>query len=257
MTTRDMTASAVVYFHSRPSIRVSVEWAATVETYFHAFGLSIREFAVETTDKSLEGLCPYNESLNLLRGAIIRDCVTTLGLYCNPNREHDLVMDWYALGYADLEYGNIFLGLPQSLMRSLPDLLVTLTQQADLLTDCSYGIAYYHERLKGPDFFAVGMVANKLAFDPEGIERGRRVGRWMDEMRNPRRYLRGWFRGAYPASLLSESHVNTILEGGVTLRHSGLGAFSPLPNNRWLWELSEAELSIAEAALDRAGILVK
>jgi len=61
-------------------------------------------------------------------------------------------------------------------------------------------------------------------------------------MSGARRYLQGSFRGAYPASLLSEAHLNAKLQGGVTLRTAGIGQLTALDQSHWLWELSDSEI---------------
>ena len=74
---------------------------------------------------------------------------------------------------------------------------------------------------------------------------------WADELNGKRRHLSGHFRGAYPASILSESHVRAA-----NLKPQGVGRLSELDNSLWLWELSESEIPQAEAMLAQRKLLV-
>jgi hypothetical protein len=84
---------------------------------------------------------------------------------------------------------------------------------------------------------------------------------WLREMHGERKYLEGAFRGAYPASILSDEHVKVVLETDeegrkITLGNAGLGVLKALGAGRWLWELSEAEMTSAEAVLEKAGLII-
>jgi len=74
---------------------------------------------------------------------------------------------------------------------------------------------------------------------------------WHQELMGERRHLKGLFRGAFPASILSESHVRAA---GLTSQ--AVGRLSELDNPLWLWELSESEIPQAQAMLEEKKLLV-
>jgi hypothetical protein len=222
-------------------------------------GLPVKEFAMEISNAQPEGLYDFNKHRDMLAREVHQGNVHILGLYSNPTRDHDLVMDWQGLAYVDLGKGSYFLGLPESVEPRPKTLLRVAYELAKNVTDTPYGIAYSHEYRKGPDFYAVGIIASpdpEVFSDAAALEAGDRVARWFHELNGARRYLNGWFRGAYPASVLSEGHVNADLKGGKTIRSAGIGNLTALDATHWLWELAAEEISVAEKALREAGRLL-
>jgi hypothetical protein len=251
--------SAALYFKPERTRGVPQSWLKEMTRVLDEAGLPVQEFAITTARSSLSGLFDSRNFRDILTREMRQGNVNILGLYSNPAREHDLVMDWQGLAYIDMTRGDCFLGLPHACKASPGDLLQLAYTLVKSVNDISYGIGYFHERLKGPDFYAVGIIANpdpELFSDPEASAAGDRIAKWMHEIGGSRRYLYGWFRNAYPASLLSEAHVNAPLYGGKTLRTAGLGRLKLLDRGHWLWELSDQEIPEAESLLSSSGLLI-
>ena len=86
----------------------------------------------------------------------------------------------------------------------------------------------------------------------EGSQRKRSPDElWRDELDGTRRHLSGLFRGAYRASVLSESHLEAA---GPSLWN--VGKLSELGGALWLWELSESDMPVAERMLDERKALI-
>jgi hypothetical protein len=219
------------------------------------YGFDVKEYAIKTDDH-IEGLYDFETKRSILDSALQRRTVTILGLYSNPKKRHDLVMDWSALAYIDIQEGDSFVGVPQS-SGELPNTLLRGSYQIyHDVVDAPYGIAYYHPTTKGPDFYAVGVLAGPMHYGADALAYGTRVAKWFDELRGPRRHLQGWFRGVYPANLLSETHLDVVVRDNVPLREAGLGQFSQVGHHRWVWELKDSEIPLAEAALAVTGRLI-
>src|SRR5262249_27767420 len=143
-----------------------------------------------------------------------------VGLYSNPGKDpekdEDLVTDWQGLAFLDLHDGHCFLGMPQRCEPSLSVVLQWAYKLARDVSDIRYGIAYLHEYFKGPDFYALGIIVNPdpdTLFDPETLAAHDRISKWQHERIGEQRHLRGWFRDAYSASILSQAHVDAHLLG--------------------------------------------
>jgi hypothetical protein len=248
--------SAAVYFQPRTEGCVSERWTEGAIQILEANHLPVHEVAITLIDDSSSHTYEYNKNRNYVNTELRRGNVAILGLYSNPGRVRGLVLDWQGLAYIDLTRGDCFLGLPISHRLSPSRLLRRAYSLAKDSCDIRYGIGYLHERLKGPDFYAVGMIANCYDFDPDTVSKNDRISKWSHEMSGKRRYLGSWFRGAYPANLLSEAHVNAPLLDGLSLRDSGLGRLAALGPTHWLWELSGQEITVAEAALLESGLMI-
>jgi hypothetical protein len=251
--------SAALYFKPDAARNVPQIWLNSMTGILAEAGLPFQEFAITTESGSPSGLFRSNTYRSMLTREVEQGNVKVLGLYSNPARDHDLVMDWKGLAYVDMTRGDCFLGLPQSGELSPGGLLRLAYNLVKSVSNISYGIGYFHQRLKGPDFYAVGIIANpdpEIFFDAEASAAADRIAKWMHEMGGRRRYLDGWFRTVYPANILSETHVNALLHGGVTLLEADHGCLTPLEPNRWLWEVSDAEIPVAEAALREAGLVI-
>jgi hypothetical protein len=254
--------SVALYSEPQSTGFIPVGWMRSAAGLLSSFGLPVVEFSAEVIAGESPPLLNFPKNEGLLVELLERGNVNILGLYTHRRRESDLVMDWEGLAYFDLPEGLCFLGVPAKLGVSPGDLLRSSYELYKGHVPLRYGTAYYHSGWRGPDFYAVGMLAKHagMAWEDEAYED--RVTKWLDEMQGQRRYLRGWFRGAYPASLLSETHVSAFLRRGLfrkplPLRESGLGTLTPLGEGLWLWELSEAEVATAEKALGKAGLLIK
>jgi len=139
----------------------------------------------------------------------------------------------------------VYVGVERSVMPDAATLLRTAFGLAQSVPEVAYGIGYYRELSKGPHWYAGGVIYGVPHGDPER----ERIAEWGREMIGRQRYHCGWFRGAYPASLLSREH-HLAAEG------TGLGVLTQVSENHWLWALSDPEIPHAEAELERAGRLI-
>lgn len=256
--------SAALYFTPTSMRSVPQSWVEGAFASLERMGLPAQEFALTTTDRDTAGPREFGKQRSLatrrrsLERELNRNNISVLGLYANPERRSDLVMDWYGLAYIDMDGGHCFLGLPREKMPSPTEMLRSAYALYAGIPDPLYGIAYFHDRQKGPDFYAIGFLANwpEVVFDAEAMAAGDRISKWAHEGSGGRRYLRGWFRQAYPANLLSQAHVDAPLGDDLTLRTANIGRLTPLDSGRWLWELEDEEIPVAEAALAKARLLI-
>lgn len=140
-------------------------------------------------------------------------------------------------------------------------LLRTAFEMARGLFDIRYAIAYKLAAAEHPGLYATGpnttlvlsAFGDRLRAKRDDVYQKNPNELWRDERMGQRRHLTGLFRGAYPASILSESHVRTA-----DLQSRGIGRLSELDPDAslWLWELSDAEIPAAQAMLESQGVLV-
>jgi hypothetical protein len=168
--------------------------------------------------------------------------------------------DWHANVSANPTFGKCFVGIDQELVA---DPVVLLRRACDLVQgifDVRYGFAYTMPLVELPDSYASGSRRFSFADFQEAMRLKReRIPRpisaddlWSDELSGKRRYLVDRFRGAYPANILSESHVRAA-----GLDHREVGTLTPLDRSLWLWELSDHELPQAETLLAERNLLVR
>ncbi len=167
--------------------------------------------------------------------------------------------DWRANVSAYARSGECYVGIDDKLD---PD-PVALIHRAWSITKeffaVRYGIAYRMPLAEEPECYAGGTGRYSLAdFREELRQRHEGIRRqktpddlWADELNGQRRHLSGLFRGAYPASVLSESHVRAA-----DLTSHPVGKLSQLATSLWLWELSAAEIPTAQQMLHDKGLLV-
>jgi hypothetical protein len=124
-----------------------------------------------------------------------------------------------------------------------------------------YAIGYQMPLAQNPASYASGFVTQPILIAREEVLNTRTKHRqpkspdelWRDELIGKRRHLTGLFRGAYPASILSEAHLRSA-----ELTSSCIGTLSELDPDHglWLWELSDAEILEAQKILESRGVLV-
>jgi hypothetical protein len=155
--------------------------------------------------------------------------------------------------------GDLYVGIDTSLVDDPSVLLRRAYEMAKGSFDVRYGIAYQSPLAQDPDCYAIGVAASTFSEVREMIrhrrERSHRKKNpdelWRDELMGEKRHLTGLYRGAYPASLLSESHLRTA-----ALTSRGIGKLTELDASTWLWELSDSEILSAEKILESRGVLV-
>jgi hypothetical protein len=154
---------------------------------------------------------------------------------------------------------NLFLGVENELA---PDPTALLRQAHELskdMFDVRYGFAYMMPLADLPDCYAVGSgrytfadFREEMRLRSEGRSRPKTADDlWQDELMGKKRHLTGLFRGAYPASVLSEAHVRAA-----DLLAQPIGRLSKLDESLWLWELPESELPQGEKLLREKKLLV-
>jgi len=254
---KPMTAAAALYFQPSEGASVPLNWMERGIQFLVDNGFPPREMALTSRDQSLDGLFLYPSKQEAITDLIRQGEINVLGIYANLTRGQDLVMNWQALVYVDLDDGHDFLGVPRELGYPAADLLRKALALHEGFPDPRYGVTYFHPTQKGPDFLAVGILAQSGGnYEREPQDYRDWVRKWLDELTYERRHLQGWFWDVFPASLLSDAHVNARLRSGRTLRDSGLGRLTPLKPGIWLWELSDREMIPAREALAQAGLLI-
>ena len=184
----------------------------------------------------------------LERGSISDLCLQSMAITAGS------VSDWDAMAFVCMSDGLFYVGLGKHAVPSPGHLLSRACNIAMELFSVRYGIGYIMPSGDEPGGYAMGTTAYRISDVKEFLNSTRGdipVASWADEVTGARRHLRGYFRGAYPASVLSESHVRRA-----ALQAENLGKLSPLGGRLWLWELSAAEIPKAERILDRAGVLI-
>jgi hypothetical protein len=127
------------------------------------------------------------------------------------------------------------------------------------LLDVRYGFAYKMLLEECPDSYASGRHRTTFSEVREMIRHRRNWDKrqktpdelWEEELYGQRRHLSGLFRGAYPASILSEAHVRAA-----DLASHPIGELSQLDSALWLWELADSEIPTAQAMLEEKKLLV-
>jgi hypothetical protein len=154
--------------------------------------------------------------------------------------------------------GIFYLGVDEQVVPSPSTLLARAWEVARDILDVRYGISYKLPLSKHPDLYATGSNVFSLAKLRELLE-ARKKGAvqkhpneiWSDELNNKKRHLTSHFRGVFPASIVSETHVQAA-----DLRTHGIGRLTELDRSLWLWELSDAEMPAAESVLREKRVLV-
>jgi hypothetical protein len=167
--------------------------------------------------------------------------------------------DWRACVSASASQGRLYVGVDEELVSDPAALLKSTFGIAKERFDVCYGIAYKMPLDDEPDCYASGVVKTSVSEAFEFIRHRREWDSrqktpdelWSQELYEPRRHLTGLFRGAYPASILSDAHVQAA-----RLHAHAIGKLSKLDTSLWLWELSESEIPKAEAMLRAENALV-
>jgi hypothetical protein len=167
--------------------------------------------------------------------------------------------DWRANVSVHTANRELYVGLDEELISDPTILLRQAYEIAKGLFDVRYGIAYTMPLADEPDCYASGHIKTSLSEVFEFIRHRREWDSrqktpdelWSQELYEPRRHLTGLFRGAYPASILSDAHLQTA-----HLHSQPVGKLSKLDTTLWLWELSESEIPKAESILRAKNALV-
>jgi hypothetical protein len=155
--------------------------------------------------------------------------------------------------------GNVYAGIDEEWGPDLVGWIRRAWKIAKGFVDIRYGFAYKMPLEEEPDCYATGSSRSTRAGlrDLLRDRRERIVPRptpddlWQKELSEERRHLSGYFRGVYPANLLSAAHVQAA-----DLETARIGSLSPLDDSLWIWQLSVEEMPRAEEMLRDKNLLV-
>jgi len=272
MSSEQITTSVAIYFKSEQGRSIPLRWFEEARNLFAERNLTPVLFTAEGGDFRLDDcyvLADHGNRLTIFgeviesRGVELMDAlqsgeIVSLGLDspCSgaENRE-----DWRANVSAFLTSGECYIGIDERLAPDISALLRRAYSMAEGLFDVGYGIAYKLPLSQYPDGYASGFRGDSFSDVREMIHHRREWEHrketpdelWRAELLGKRRHLTGFFRGAYPASVLSESHLKMA-----GLRSHTIGRLSELGQSLWLWELSDSELPLAEKLLETKGVLL-
>lgn len=264
--TNQVITSAALYFKPDQSRGVPLSWYQELVSFCDKHELLIDAFGITAPGFANEGVSYLSEQNDKLSASLSSGMVESLHIYSDLCLEEGKY-SWKAMADFSLWSGVIYFGIDSSI---LADPKIVLLAALKMLRDfpcITYGIGYQYLFTNGPDSYAAGVHYGTVA-DAEKWFTGQldlefqRISAWSQEMMGARRYLTGMFRGAYPASVLSNAHVDSLLrvgllaENGLFVDPMRMGNISPLTDALWLWELSDNQLSVAEAELEKAMLLI-
>lgn len=178
----------------------------------------------------------------------------------SPRHDAKTRSDYRAETSAGSVDGELFLGLDRELADNPGAVLKDAWRMAEGLFSVRYGFAYQMPLADEPDCYATGSRSVKPSEFREWIRRRHAKPPlpktpdelWRDEIGGAKRHLTGLFRGAYPANVLSEAHVQ-----GAELLTKPIGRLTELGDKLWLWELGPDEIRAAEERLASKNLLVQ
>ena len=254
MSIRQITSSAALYFAPVVERAVPFRWFELAWKFLEERGLPVAYFDTSCADFPGDDAKEFTTWKSRLLNSLQRDAVCDLGLGCLPAGTDDVEM-WRGRIAIELANGLLYVGVDEELAPDLTKLLRDASELARIGLDLRYGISYKASLADAPESYAAGFTVYSL---PEMVEvllgegKRTRLDAWSDAMRGERRYLDGLFRGVYPASILSDAHV-----ARANLKSTGFGKLSPLDAGLWLWEVPDSEIALAEAALDKLGLVIQ
>ncbi len=254
--------SAAVYFARHAKGGVPLTWLEAMCRFLDNLGRPIQHFGIFAEGFSDEDTYEVDGHKSDLTRALDKGSVERLSLYSGLVLEEGRY-DWSAHASLDMWEGMSFLGIDTIVIGEPAALLRRAYILNTATLGIGYGISYRRPISRGPEIYAAGGHYCALAEFEQELRAATREGpSWSDEMLGERRYLKGMFRGAYPASILSDAHVNapirrkSIFSRTTTLRSLGLGSLTLLDQGAWLWELSDEEIEEAQALLGENGLLI-
>jgi hypothetical protein len=267
-----MFTSAALYFGHDGGESIPPQWLERAQQLFTEYnqspiqftaadgGFAVDEFYV-LADKGGE-IMRFGETLPARRAELILEIQkgTISSLFLDsPDNSFDV--QGRSRVRVSVSSTTIYLGAQEEIIAKISDAIKQAYRLSEGLFNVGYGIGYRMPLEQQPDCYASGFVQSKLTNPRDIISemRTRHLHKklpddlWRDERNGQQRYLSGLFRGAYPASILSEAHLHSA-----ALTSHGIGKLSELDRSRglWLWELSDAEIPEAQKMLETRGILV-
>lgn len=127
-------------------------------------------------------------------------------------------------------------------------------------TGSKYGIAYQREYLKGPYWYALGVIgtAGKIEIPKSESEL---ISKWRIEYRHSDGdYYTGLLRDVYPYNLLTEAHLQQKVNGAnleqwinKTPQH---GTLDRITDQHWLWSVPSDYIPVIQKELYPSGLLL-
>jgi hypothetical protein len=272
MTSPQMTTSAALFWNSAQGETVPFSWFERAIELFRAHHLSPILFTAgggpfELDDcyvlaESGGDLVIWEEAIparhSVLVEALREGEIYSLGLD-SPRAGCLDRSDWRADVSVHTTSGELYVGIDEELVSDPVALLRQIYDNAKSSFDIRYGVAYKMPLAEAPASYASGFSKTSVSDVFEFIRHRREWDSrqktpdelWSQELYERRRHLTGLFRGAYPASILSDAHLQAA-----NLRSQTVGKLSELDPPLWLWELSESEIPKAEAMLRAENALV-
>jgi hypothetical protein len=243
--------SAALYFEPLRGACVSLSLFEGLLSLFKRFGLKVSEFELLASGFTDDAVYSYEAERVKLISALSARRVRNLGLYSGLDLAEGRE-SWRAMASVELEGGIFLFGVDASLVESASLLLRDLVELCRSVVSIGYGISYQCGANDHPFAYATGIRVCSLS-DALG-EKNADLSNWLRERQGSRRYLRGFFRGAYPASVLSAEHIRALRQTRGK-RLEDLGAFVDLGGGITLWELLASEIELAEAFLRQSELL--
>jgi hypothetical protein len=274
MTSAQMTTSVVLFFDAKQDQPLPLTWYERALEVFDEYHFSPILFTAGGGDFELDDCHLLADGSNQLykwgepepivpcRAELVRaihdGLIHTLSLD-TPRANSEDRSDWHTKVSASSIDGELYMGIDAELVSDPSALVARAYMISKALYDIRYGFAYKMPLADLPDCYATGLRRFTFA-DFKELMREKREGirreptrddLWKNELMDGRRHLTGLFRDAYPANILSESHVRAA-----NLFSERIGKLSELDNTLWLWELSEKEIPRAQAMLEGKKLLV-
>jgi hypothetical protein len=253
MKTGQMTTSVALYFSSESTAAVRLPWLETACRLFENCGVPTTYFGTRCMDFPGDDVLGFAAHKHRLVEALQKGAVKDLSLGSIRVGADD-VQDWRVSVWITLQSGLLYVGADEEIVSHPAVLLRRAHEVAREDFDVRYGIAYKSPLAQCPELYAAGTRLYSLSDVTREMLTRRtrtRLNAWFEETMGERRYLNGLFRGAYPASVLSDEHIRRA-----NLRSLGIGSLSQFDTGLWLWELSDAEIPVADTILDKLGILI-
>jgi hypothetical protein len=254
MNRQRIITSAALYFQADAGSAVPSRWLEIACGLFQDRGLPVDYFDTTCGDFAGDDVRDFRAQKTRLIESLERGAVEYLGLGCFRPGSQD-VEDWRIRISIEMLCGVLYVGAEEEIVSQPAALLRSACAFTRAGLAVRYGIAYKSRLVESPELYAAGTRLYSLSdVTKEMLTRRNRtrLDAWFEEKMGERRYLTDLFRGAYPASVLSDAHVRRA-----SLRSLGLGSLSRIDTGLWLWELSDAETPTADGVLDKLDVLIK
>lgn len=272
MSVDQIANAAVLFFDATSRDAIPLTWFERVISVFGQFHMAPILFTAEggsfqlddcyTLDECGGHIVKWGEQLESRRDLLVDSlkCDQIRSLHLDtPRADAKKRSAWHVAASVSLARQKCFIGVDEELISDPSTLLQQAIEMTSDLFRLRYGFAYKMPLADEPDSYAVGIQRTTLSDFRQWLKR-RKDGLpppetpdelWHEELLGQRRHLKGLFRGAYPANILSEAHVQAA-----DLNSAQIGRLSEIEDSLWLWELSSKELPLAESLLASKGALV-